>query len=276
MKNQAYDVFLSFSVNDRNELVIPLLAHLQRHGLRVWYSTDELTIGDSLQQSILSGLKRSRFGLFLITPDSIDRPWPTNELNVKWGISVNKDTSVLPVLHKVSYREAVAKYPALTDKWSLSTEKGLAYIAREVADRIKKYKYKKRVRLCRNILILSSIVYLLCLLGFREYNQHNLYTAYSTSENQNLRMVLDKKISQYLIKEDKKYKAQIEQSGAIPIMQKTAIKISGKFNRLEARYRNTYEFIAPASYFHNKVHVEPAANIDFDTLSSLNNFGFYL
>ncbi|MGB3468492.1 MAG: toll/interleukin-1 receptor domain-containing protein, partial [Cyclobacteriaceae bacterium] len=274
MKNNNYDVFLSFAVKDRAELVHPLLLLLQKRGLKVWYSSDELSIGESLQRTILSGLERSRFGLFLITPNSINQSWPTNELNAMWSLSGDKKNTLLPVLHGVKMEEAVAKYPILKDRWFLNTEKGMEYIAKSVAERVKQHRTRSHVKITKNILILLLFACVIGLLGFREYGNHTLYNAYSSTEHENLRLILNKRIDRFTDREAKRKSTGIRHNGAKPVLEETALKLCDEFSRLDARYRNTYEYSTPRSYYQSKKHVEPAAGIDFDTLSAKNNYGF--
>jgi TIR domain len=62
-----WDVFISHASEDKIDLVHPLAESLQKLGLRVWYDDFTLMIGDSLRQSIDSGLAKSRFGVVVIT-----------------------------------------------------------------------------------------------------------------------------------------------------------------------------------------------------------------
>ena len=274
MKNQNYDVFISFAVKDRAELVHPLLILLQKQGLRVWYSSDELTIGESLERTILSGLEKSKFGLFLITPNSLHQPWPTNELNAMWSMGNARNTTLLPVLHNVSINDAVNKHPVLLDKWSLTTEKGLDHIASAVADKVRKYNFKKRLRLFRNIGLLLLVLFLVGLTGFREYSKYHVQAAYQSSSDQSLHLLLSQKIDQYMDDEDKWWAAYLEGQNAIPILNKTAIKKKIAFDKVDAYYRNYYQFQTKSSQYSNKIHVEPAAAISFDTVAVQNDFSF--
>lgn len=274
MKNHNYDVFISFAVKDRTELVHPLLILLQKQGLKVWYSTDELAIGESLERTILSGLEKSKFGLFLITPNSLDQPWPANELNAMWSIRNMEGTTLLPVLHKVSMDDAVSRHPVLNDKWSLSTERGLEHIAFAVANRVRSYKFKKRLKHLRNVAMLLTAALLVGWMSLREYNKYDAQAAYQSSSDQSLHLLIRHEIDQYMEVDDRRLKAYLEGQNAIPILNKTAIKKMTAFDKVESPYNNFYQFETRNLRYEHKKHVEPAAAIDFDTLSIQNDFSF--
>ena len=76
----AWDVFISHASEDKDSFVRPLAMELSRLGLRVWFDEFSLDIGDSISASIDKGLAESKFGLVVISPSFISKPWPRREL----------------------------------------------------------------------------------------------------------------------------------------------------------------------------------------------------
>ena len=66
---------------DKELLVRPLAEDLVERGFDIWYDEFELTVGDSLRQSIDRGLASSRFGIVILSPAFLDKNWPQYELN---------------------------------------------------------------------------------------------------------------------------------------------------------------------------------------------------
>ena len=80
MKHQEYDVFVSHASEDKKAVARPLAELLVRFGVRVWYDEDTLEIGDSLSESIDTGLASSRFGVVVLSRNFFSKPWARREL----------------------------------------------------------------------------------------------------------------------------------------------------------------------------------------------------
>ena len=77
----GYDAFICHASEDKELLVRPLAEDLVERGFDIWYDEFELTVGDSLRQSIDRGLASSRFGIVILSPAFLDKNWPQYELN---------------------------------------------------------------------------------------------------------------------------------------------------------------------------------------------------
>lgn len=77
----GYDAFISHATEDKESVVKPLAKQLDRMGYRVWYDEFELTVGDSLRQSIDRGLGTSRYGVVVLSQAFFAKNWPQYELN---------------------------------------------------------------------------------------------------------------------------------------------------------------------------------------------------
>lgn len=127
-----FDVFISHASEDKDGLVRPLAAQLEKRGLRVWFDETEIKLGDSLRRSIDYGLSKSRFGLVVLSPDFLRKEWPQKELD---GLVAREDGSakvILPVWHNVTQADIAAYSPPLADKLAAPTSKGLVYVVEQV------------------------------------------------------------------------------------------------------------------------------------------------
>jgi hypothetical protein len=130
----TYDLFVSHATEDKDDIVRPLVDSLRELGLRVWYDEVELTIGDSLRQSIDAGLANSRFGIVIISPSFLKKRWTTYELDSLVAREIESGKVILPIWHKITKDEVLQYSPKLADKVALHTATNtIADIALEIA-----------------------------------------------------------------------------------------------------------------------------------------------
>ncbi len=117
---KEWDVFISYASRERVALVEPLAVALQNRGLRVWYDGFEMRLGDSLRRKIDEGVKRSAFGVLILSPDFFVRHWTNYELDslVTWSAGRQ---ALLPVWHNVGEKEVKEYSPILADKVACDT-----------------------------------------------------------------------------------------------------------------------------------------------------------
>lgn len=129
----AWDVFISHASEDKDEVARPLAHLLQESGLRVWFDEQELKLGDSLNEGISNGLRRSRFGLVILSPHFIKRKkWTAYEINALFSLESVDQRRILPITHNLQQHEVTAFNPALADRVSVSTAKGLPAVCRAI------------------------------------------------------------------------------------------------------------------------------------------------
>ena len=133
-----YDVFVSHASEDKDDVVRALVLALQSEGLSVWYDELVIQIGDSLRRSIDAGLSRSRFGVVVISPAFIAKPWTNYELDGIVSNSISGKQKMLPIWHNVGREEVLSFSPSLADKMARSTSKvSVEDIASEIASVVK-------------------------------------------------------------------------------------------------------------------------------------------
>jgi len=131
--NEEYDVFISHASEDKAGFVNALCKELEASGVKVWY--DELSIGwgDSLRAKIDNGLKKSRFGIVILSKDYIRKGWTQYELDGLFQIEMTNGKTILPVWHNITKDEVQAFSPALAGRKALNTA---MFSAREIADEL--------------------------------------------------------------------------------------------------------------------------------------------
>ena len=127
------DYFISHASEDRDKCVNPLVKELERRGQTVWYSEFEVTLGDSLLREIDEGLKNSRFGVVVLSPDFFLKPWPRTELDgLATRAAVEGRKVILPVWHRLGHAEVAEHSPSLGGLVGIETTRGIP----EVVDAI--------------------------------------------------------------------------------------------------------------------------------------------
>jgi hypothetical protein len=116
-----YDVFISHATEDKDEVVRPLANALATGGLRVWYDEFELRIGDSLRRKIDAGLANSRFGAVVLSHSFFSKNWPQYELDGLVTREMSGEQTILPLWHRITKSEVMARSPSLADKVARST-----------------------------------------------------------------------------------------------------------------------------------------------------------
>ncbi|MGE0681890.1 MAG: TIR domain-containing protein [Candidatus Binatia bacterium] len=116
-----WDLFISHASEDKDTFVRPLAAALQGLGVSVWYDEYSLRLGDSLSRSIDRGLADSSFGLVVVSPAFIRKPWPEYELRGLVAREIMQDRVILPIWHGVTRTDVLAFSPPLCDKVALNT-----------------------------------------------------------------------------------------------------------------------------------------------------------
>lgn len=120
--SKKWDVFISHASEDKEAFVRPLAGALRVFGVAVWYDEFSLRLGESLSRSIDQGLAESRFGLVVISPDFIRKPWPEYELRGLVSREIEaEDRLILPIWHGVTRKQVLQFSPPLADKVALNT-----------------------------------------------------------------------------------------------------------------------------------------------------------
>lgn len=130
-----YDVFIAHAAEDK-DFVNPLASRLSEMGLKVWYDTFSLRIGDSLRREIDKGLARSRYGVVVLSPSFFQKHWPQKELD---GLAAKEQLggpAVLPVWHRIDRDTLIRLSPTLADIKAAKSSEGIEAVAVQIRRRV--------------------------------------------------------------------------------------------------------------------------------------------
>ena len=78
---KSWDVFISHATEDKKAVAEPLSRALMKAGVSVWYDAFSLKVGQSLMSSIDLGLRKSKFGVVILSQAFFKKDWPQTELH---------------------------------------------------------------------------------------------------------------------------------------------------------------------------------------------------
>lgn len=120
-ENEKYDVFISHASEDKESFANDLYNSLNKAGIKVWY--DELCIswGDSLRSKIDNGLKKSKYGIVILSNYYIKKGWTQYELDGLFQIEMTGGKTILPIWHNISKKEVQDFSPTLAGRMALNS-----------------------------------------------------------------------------------------------------------------------------------------------------------
>lgn len=131
------DVFLCHAWGDREGAALELHDLLVSYGVDVWFSEKDVALGTSLIRSIDKGLKMSRIGVVLMTPNMLESLANEGVADQELAALLAMDR-VIPVAHGISFKELKAESPLLGTKAGLTSDGvSLVDIAVKIANAVK-------------------------------------------------------------------------------------------------------------------------------------------
>lgn len=119
---EDFDVFLSHAAEDKESFCDEFSNILQEtYGLKVWYDSISIKWGDSIRAEIDKGLKKSKFGVVILSRNYIKKYWTNYELEALFQIESNGGKIILPVWHDITKKEIQEFSPALAGKLAMNT-----------------------------------------------------------------------------------------------------------------------------------------------------------
>lgn len=126
-----YDVFISHASEDKTPFVEELVKALQDKDVKVWYDSLNIAWGDSLRKQIDDGLKKSRFGIVVLSENYIKKGWTQYELDGLFDIEMAKGKTILPIWHNITKQQVMDFSPTLAGRKALTSA---TMTAKEIAD----------------------------------------------------------------------------------------------------------------------------------------------
>lgn len=119
MMHKEYDVFISHASEDKDDVARPISEACKALGLVPFFDEAEIKWGDSLVEVINHALGKSSFFLAILSSNSIDKPWPKQEVNAAFTRKINGKQVFLPLMVGESVSE---QFPIASDilyiKWN--------------------------------------------------------------------------------------------------------------------------------------------------------------
>ncbi len=132
---QIYDIFISHASEDKTAIARPLYDALTTEGLSVWFDEAELRLGDSLRKKIDDGLAKCRYGVVILSPHFLEKPWPQLELD---GLVARETASgekaILPVWHQLDQKNLAERSPLLAGRLAVRSDEGVTKIVEKILD----------------------------------------------------------------------------------------------------------------------------------------------
>lgn len=97
-------VYLAHASEDK-EIALPLAKGLIERGIDVWYDNWEIRAGDSLRRKMEAGLENCTHFLVLLSPNSIDKPWVAEEIDVGLLRAVEGTSKFIGLRSGISLKE---------------------------------------------------------------------------------------------------------------------------------------------------------------------------
>jgi hypothetical protein len=257
-----YDVFISHAVEDKESIANELYDRLKESTrLRIWYSGKKLIPGESIEKTIYKGLRRSRYGIAILSPTYLRKNWTTQELHSLLFRERDKDHVIFPILHQITLDEIVEKYPFMRDRYCISSNKGMDNVIRAITDKIKP-------SLLADILRLVCIVLLTMLMSFSAYQY--AYRDYPPADI--VMEEITKRIETFQQNIEAEHISQHKTSDWKTSSPENIGTLFTAYRNLKAYYRNEYEFANGYTSLRFKKYVEPALGLDLESLTPFNSY----
>ena len=135
-----YDVFISHAWEDKESFADEFVEELRKRNLCVWYDTSQIKWGDSMRAKIDEGLRKSKFGVVILSPNYIreGKYWTKAELDGLFQLESINGKMLLPVWHNLTKKEVMDYSPIIAGKLAMNTASMTpAEIAEEFAKLLK-------------------------------------------------------------------------------------------------------------------------------------------
>ena len=116
-----HDVFISHATEDKESFVNELVEELKKRDVKVWVDDLKIKWGDSLRKSIDEGLKKSRFGIAVISKHFIAKGWTQYELDGLFEKEMSRGKVILPIWHEITKKEVQAFSHSLAGRKAMTT-----------------------------------------------------------------------------------------------------------------------------------------------------------
>ena len=135
--DEEYDVFVSHAWEDKESFVDEFVQELENRKIKVWYDRQQIQWGDSMRKKIDEGLKKSKFGVAVLSPNYIaeGKYWTKAELDGLFQLESINGKTLLPIWHELTKAQVIKYSPLIASKLAMTTAN---MTAAEIADELVK------------------------------------------------------------------------------------------------------------------------------------------
>lgn len=103
--------------------------------IKVWYDKRQIKWGDSMRERIDDGLKKSRFGVAVLSPNYIaeNKYWTKAELDGLFQLESVNGKTLLPIWHNLTKQQVMNYSPIIANKKAMTTA---SMTAQEIAEEL--------------------------------------------------------------------------------------------------------------------------------------------
>jgi hypothetical protein len=128
------DVFLCHAWDDRQGVAKELHDLLVARGVSVWFSENDIGLGEPFLRAIDKGLAKSRIGIVLVTPALLKRLPAAGVADKELSVLLARD-QLVPIVHNTTYGALREVSPMLASRNGLETaEMPMADVAAKLAE----------------------------------------------------------------------------------------------------------------------------------------------
>lgn len=266
-----YDVFISHAVEDKLPIANDLCKHLEKAGLRVWYSGADLQAGDSIHETIRIDLPKSRYAVVILSEHYLSKKWTMKEYYMLQAQEKAGRKVILPVLFDITAAD-LQDDVYMADKFAIPYAKGMDHVIHKLLEVIKGSHPKRTPRRWlsakRAILAVSALLMTMVSL---------LYTfsaQYPVPDTAFVQQTIQQRMADYQSKLNSEVSYENEAQKASVVRQEEIINVFTEFLSIKSYYRNEYEFSNDYKVSRFKKNVEADLNISLDRLKPANAYGF--
>jgi hypothetical protein len=131
--------FISHDSRDKDAFVRELAHELSKNMCTVWYDEYSLKVGDSLRENIERGLKETKKCIVVLSPHFLsNKGWGRAEFDSVFTREILEEQNIiLPIWLNVGKKDVYNYSPSLADKVGLSSNLGVAEVARLLSNAVK-------------------------------------------------------------------------------------------------------------------------------------------
>jgi hypothetical protein len=268
----SYHAFLSHSVDDKIGIATELDAALKEKGLKIWYSSRDLSVGDSITERINTGLKQCRFGIVIISPSFLDKFWGPYELTMLLN-KTEGEKKILPVLYNISKDELAVRAPMIADIFAIEARHGIPYVVEKLYQVIQDahvlIKEEPRRSKRRGLMAVAAIL-LTIVLGFSYF----YFGRQRQLPDDVIKQTIERRISELQQAADAEKERLVHTAGSKEVEATVIKKLFTDFQNAHSHYRNEYVLNSGLQSIHSRKNVERLLTIDLESISPLNDYNF--